>query len=618
MNEMSKPPFKPIAFMEPAIEVEERADGTMIARCPVPLGDYPDKLGVYLKQWAEAAPDRVFLADRAPDGSWNEVSYAAALDRVERVAQGLLDREVSVDRPVMILSDNAVDNGILQLAAMHIGVPAVPVSPAYSLMSQDHAKLKAIAEAVTPGLIYAANGQAFAKALAAIGGLDERLVISTDPPHERDKATRFHDLTLTEKTPAVDAAFDRVGPDTIAKVLFTSGSTGMPKGVINTQRMLVSNQQMIAQCWPFLEEKPPVVVDWLPWNHTFGANHNFNMVLRHGGTLYIDNGKPTPQLVERTVANLREVSPTVYFNVPLGFGALLDHMEKDAELRASFFKRLDLLFYAGAALPQALWERLERLSVEELGQRVPMVSAWGSTETSPMVTTVHFPIERAGVIGLPAPGAALKLVPNAGKLEMRVSGPNVTPGYWRRPDLTREAFDEEGYYLIGDAGRFADPDDPAKGIVFDGRTAENFKLSTGTWVHVGQLRVALISACAPVVQDAVITGENEDHIGVLLFPNLAGARKIAGLDEDAPAEEVIAHDAVRQHVKSALAQHNLDNPASSMAVSRALILTTPPSQDANEITDKGYINQRAVRDHRAEEVARIIAGTDPAVILVSD
>lgn len=608
----TKPGFAPLDFAPPDVTVEPLSDGGVIVRSSQKLGACDTKMGDYLIDWASLAASRTFLAERDGTGGWRKLSYRQTLNRVERLAQALLDRGFGPGRTLMILSDNGIDSALLQLAAQHIGMPAVPVSPAYSLMSKDHAKLKTIHDLVRPSLVYAKDGDRFAAALAAIGVGPDQLVTSV----AKDGVTTVDDLLQTPKTDAVDLAFAGVGPDSIAKILFTSGSTGAPKGVINTQRMLVSNQQMIAQLWRFLGDHPPVIVDWLPWNHTFGANHNFNMILRHGGTLYIDDGKPVPALIGKTVANLRDVSPTLYFNVPIGFAALLDHLENDAELRGNFFKRLDAVFYAGAALPQSLWDRLEDVAIAERGERVPMISAWGATETAPMVTTVHFPIERAGVIGLPGPGVALKMVPAGGKLEMRVKGPNVTPGYWQRPDLTQAAFDKDGYYKIGDAGRFARDEDPAGGIVFDGRTAEDFKLSTGTWVHVGALRVAVISACAPALQDAVLVGEYGDHVGVLAFPNMAGCRTLAGLADDTPVETVLASHVVRDHVRDALVRHNIENTGSSTQIARILLMADPPSIDTNEITDKGYINQRAVAERRADLVADVMANAPSSSVIV--
>ncbi|RLA37244.1 MAG: feruloyl-CoA synthase, partial [Gammaproteobacteria bacterium] len=544
---MPKPPFAPLDFASPVVEVEVLADGSQVLRSPQALDDYPPKLGLLLEQWAAAASDRTFLAERDGDG-WREVSYGAALKAVRSLAQALLDRGLGPERPLVLLSDNGVDNGLLQLAAMHAGIPAVPVSPAYSLMSRDHTKLKYIFELVTPGLVFAADGERFATALDAVGLDDCRLVVSSNPPAERPSIP-LAELLATVPGAAVDAAYTAVGPDTVAKILFTSGSTGMPKGVINTQRMLCSNQQAIAQVWLFLAAHPPAVLDWLPWSHTFGGNHNFNLVLRHGGTLYVDGGKPMPGLIEQTVANLTMIAPTLYFNVPRGFDVLLPFLEQDAALRDHFFSRLDLIFYAGAALPQSLWERLEALSIAARGVRVPMVSAWGSTETAPMITTVHFPLEHAGVIGLPAPGCAVKMVPNGQKQELRIKGPNITPGYWRRPDLTAQAFDDDGWYCIGDAGRLEDPERPEAGIVFDGRVAEDFKLLSGTWVHAGVLRVTAIAAGAPVIQDAVVTGHDRAEIGLLVFPNLAGRKTLCPKAGD-DVEALLGCDAVRERLRA--------------------------------------------------------------------
>ncbi len=576
-----------LRFAPARVEVEAREGRSRILRSPIPLAPFPRAVGEWLVHWARTSPDRVFLAERAGE-AWRKVTYAGALDAVRSIGEALLARGLSADRPVAILSDNSVDHALLALGAMHAGIPAAPISPAYSLMSKDHAKLKGIFELLQPGLVYARDPAPFAPALEAVGA----------------RATGIEGLLAEKPSARIDAAFAAVGPDTIAKILFTSGSTGSPKGVINTHRMLCSNQQSWAQLWPFLEETPPVLCEWLPWNHTFGGNATFNMVLRNGGTMYVDGGKPAPGLVETTVRNLREVSPTLYFNVPRGFDLLLPYLESDADLRRSFFRNLDAVFYAGAALPQNLWARLEALTVTENGGRLSMLSGWGSTETSPMATCVHYPIARAGVIGNPGPGTELKLVPSGTKLEVRVRGPNVTPGYWRRDDLTREAFDEEGFYRIGDAMKFVDPDDPAKGLAFDGRVAEDFKLMSGTWVHVGTVRVQLIAACDPLVQDAVITGHDREEMGALVFVNPAAAKAL-GLDTDG----------VRARLQTALGKLAAESTGTSTAPVRLLVLDEPPSIDANEITDKGYINQRAVLERRAALVERLHAG-GPEVILL--
>jgi feruloyl-CoA synthase len=565
------------------VDTERRADGTILLRSPRELGPHARAVGEWLVRWAQEAPDRLFLAERVSE-TWRRVTYAEALDAVRRIGQALLDRGLDGARPVAILSDNSVDHGLLALAAMHVGVPVAPISPAYSLLSRDFSKLTHIFTLLKPALVWTSDPLKFEPALRAVGA----------------RATPIGELLATKPTVQVDLAFAAITPDTIAKILFTSGSTGIPKGVVNTQRMLTVNQQQMAQGWPFLEDKPPLLVDWLPWNHTFGGNHNFNLVLRNGGSLYVDGGKPAPGLAEITVKNLKEVSPTLYFNVPRGFEVLLSFLEADAALCGSFFRDLDALFYAAAALPQNLWERIERLAVREKGGRLAMLSAWGSTETAPLATQVHFPIERAGVIGLPVPGCELKLVPCAGKLEVRVRGPNVTPGYYQRDDLTKAAFDEEGFYRTGDAVKLADPHEPAKGIVFDGRVAEDFKLSSGTWVHVGALRVGLIAACDPLVQDAVITGHDRDEIGALVFLNPAAARGLSVAEQ-------------RERLASGLGRLAAAAAGSSMHPTRVLVLLDPPSIDANEITDKGYINQRAVLETRAARVEELYAG-GPAVV----
>ncbi len=559
-----------LRFAPARVELDRRKD-VLYLRSPQKLGAFPRCVTEWLVQWSDRAPTRVFLAERKGDG-WRKLTYRETYGAVRRIGQALLERGLGPEKPVAILSDNGIDHALLTLGAMHVGIPAAPVSPAYSLMSKDFGKLRYIFELIKPGLVYAAEPKKFEPALAAVGA----------------KVTSVAELL--EQTPGslVERDHARVRPDTVAKILFTSGSTGLPKGVVNTHRMLCANQQMLAQAWPLVEDRPPVVLDWLPWNHTFGGNHNFNLVLRNGGTLYIDAGKPVPGLVETTVKNLSEIAPTLYFNVPRGYDLLLPFLERDAALRKTFFSDLDVLFYAAAALPQNLWDRLKQISRLENKSRLAMLSAWGSTETSPLATSVHFPMERPGVIGLPVAGCELKLVPSGGKLEVRVRGPNVTPGYYKRPDLTAAAFDEEGFYRIGDAVRFADADDPAKGIVFDGRVAEDFKLSTGTWVNVGAVRVKLIAAADPLIQDAVITGHDRDEIGALVF--LSPAAK------DVPD--------LASRLKLALKKLSGEG-GSSTQVRRLLVQSEPPSIDANEITDKGYMNQRAVLERRAALVEKL-------------
>jgi feruloyl-CoA synthase len=553
-------------FARPSTELVRRADGTLILRSRHPLGDYPTSMGVYLEHWAQASPDRLFLLERNASNTWQAVTYAEARARVRKLATSLLRYRLCADQPVLILSENSIEHALLMLAAMHVGIPSVSVSPAYSLISRDYLKLRGVISLVEPGLIYAASGVRYARALRAVQGLHRAVVVlgsgflAGDGYQDAEMLPGGHEtlgfgaLEREEDPALVDTAFSHVGPDTVAKLLFTSGSTDEPKGVINTQRMLVSSQQARAQCWPFLHKAPPILLDWLPWSHTFGGNHNFNLVLRFGGTTYIDAGRPAPGLFATSITNLKEIAPTVYFNVPRGYDMLVAALRSDAELRENFFKRLQVIFYAAAALPQSLWEALTDLSMQTLGEPVPLVSAWGSTETAPTVTDCHFQAQYAGVIGVPVPGCEVKLVPSGEKLEARVRGPNVTPGYFKGDNLTAQCFDEEGFYKPGDAVRIIDIDQPDRGLIFDGRLAEDFKLDSGTWVNVGALRIKAIAAMAPVAQDIVVTGQDRAAIGFLIIPSIPACIELCGqMPPDAAAEEVLMHPRVRARVASGLA-----------------------------------------------------------------
>jgi feruloyl-CoA synthase len=606
-------PLRPIAYGAPAVACDTAPDGTLHLRSTVALAPHDPSLARLFRAAVERNPSGLFLAEREAGGGWRKLTYAQARPQVDALAQGLIDRGLCTEQPVMILSGNGMDHALITLAGHTAGIPVAPISVAYSLQSQDHAKLKHIAELLAPGLIYVADTAPFAKALAALDLAGVEIAAGRNGGN-RDGVTSFEQLAASRPGPALERASAAIGADSIAKVLFTSGSTGLPKGVVNTHGMLTANQQQLAQIWPFIADAPLTLLDWLPWNHTFGANHNFNLVLRHAGALYIDGGRPVPGLIDETVRNLGEVSPTVYFNVPAGYAALLPFLERDEAVARAFFAGLRLIFYAGAALPQDLWERLEAVCVRATGQRVPMTSSWGTTETAPLATAAHFIIDRAGAIGVPVPGVELKLVPAGGKLEVRVRGPNVTPGYWKRPDLTAEAFDQDGFYKPGDAVRFTDPADPRKGIAFDGRLAEDFKLTTGTWVAVGALRVGTLAAASPALQDAVVAGENREFIGLLAWLNAAGCHKLVG--GEAPLAELACHTAVREHVRAALARWNAGRPGSSQRIARVLLLADAPSIDGNEITDKGYINQRLALERRKAEVERLYAAAPDADVIV--
>ena len=572
-------------------------DGSFVLRSPEPLGPYARCIGEWLEHWAAHTPDAPAFAQRGAQG-WERLTWRQARERVGRIAQALLDLELPPHAPVVVLSDNALEHLLLALAALHVGIPVCTVSSAYCRLTKDYAKVRGILDTLGPALVYASDAAVYGPAVAA-SGLRCPVVFGRGSSTQAG-ALAFSALLDKQEGPGVRRAFEAITPDMHAKYLLTSGSTGQPKVVVNTHRMLCANQQMIAQAWRFLEREKPVLVDWLPWSHTFGANHNLHMVLRHGGTLVIDEGRPAPGLIEKTLANLAEVQPTIWFNVPRGFDVALPLLDADPELARRVFARLRVVFYAGAALPQATWERLQALARRVRGDDVWLTTSWGSTETSPAITSAHWKLERAGVIGGVLPGLELKFVPSGGKLEMRVRGVSIFPGYRDAPQLTAQAFDAEGYYRIGDAGFLADETRPEQGVVFNGRVAEDFKLTTGTWVSVGTLRVKVVSALAPLAQDVVVTGHDRHEIGVLVFPSPAAA----GL----PPQELASR------IGAALRSLRGEGGGSSQCPARALVLAEPPSADAGEITDKGYINQRAVLQRRADLVERLYAGGEGVVV----
>ena len=591
-------PLRPVRLGKPDVVLEKGAGGVIHIRAAQPLGKYHRKLSDALEHWAKTAPERIFLAQRDGQGNWRKLTYAQVLSDVRRIGAALLWRGLSADKPIVVLSGNDIEHALLGLAATYVGIPYAPISPAYSLMSSDFGKLRMIIELLTPGLVFVNDGGPFARALYTTVPDEIELVVTRNPLGDR-KTTLFSDLLGAPDDAGVAAAHEGVTPDTIVKFLFTSGSTGSPKAVINTHRMLCSNQAMLASGFSFVTDEPPVVVDWLPWSHTFGSNHNFNMVLTCGGSLYIDEGNPTPPGVPKTVRNLREIAPTIYFNVPKGYEALVAHFRADETLRRNFFSRLKVLFYAGAGLNQTTWDELTKLAVDTTGERIIFLSSLGSTETSPLALACSWDFDRPGNIGVPTPGVELKLVPNEGKLEARLRGPHITPGYWRQGELTRDAFDEEGFYKIGDALKFVDPSDPGKGLLFDGRIAEDFKLSTGTWVSVGPLRARFIDHFAPYVRDAVFGDADRAFIAALVFPDLEACRKLGGSGADATASDIINAPGVRQKFSELLRKLAALSQGSSTRVERAILMADLPSMDKGEMTDKGSINQRAVLKNRA-------------------
>ena len=603
-------PLRAISFSDPAVTVERRDDGTLYLRPKQSLPDYPGRLTDRLHHWTTTAPSRVFMAEREGGRGWRELSYAELLKASRHIASALIARGLSAERPVVILSGNSIDHVLLAFGALYAGIPFCPVSPAYSLVSRDYGKLSYLMKLLTPGLVFADDGDKFADALHANVPEGTEIVVAFGEVPGRD-VTTLADLVAMPEHPALDATHEAIGPDTIAKFLLTSGSTGNPKAVINTQRMICANQVMLRETMTFLKDEPPVIVDWLPWNHTFGGNHNIGLTLYNGGSMYLDQGKPVPGGIEETVRNLREVSPTVYFNVPKGYESLLPYLRDDPGLRATFFKRLHTMFFSGAAMSPHVWGALDELSVQETGARVPMLTGLGATETAPFFMSVNPATSRSGHVGLPVSGNEAKLVPVGGKLEVRAKGPNVMPGYWRQPEVSAASFDEEGFYKLGDALKPANPDNLDAGFDFDGRIAEDFKLASGTWVSVGPLRARFIAACAPLVRDVVIAGINRDEISALVVLDLDGCRLINPTlppdDYGVTASDPLIRDAFRERFARFLGTAT----GSSTRISRAVLIDAPLSIDRGEVTDKGSINQRAVLEHRSRVIEAIYSPVPP-------
>ncbi|MEJ2017616.1 MAG: feruloyl-CoA synthase [Maritimibacter sp.] len=606
---MSEVKMRAVDLWDGEVEWETRADGSVLVRQTGDLGAYPDKMSERIEHWAHEAPDRVWMAERGPGGGdWVTVSYGEMLGYIRAIGQELLDLGLSTERPLLILSGNSIAHALMALGAQYVGVPSAALAPAYSLMSEDFEKLRAIKAQITPGAVFAQNLDQFAGAMGAVFSELPHIGVEGHGAEES-----WEELLATKVTDAVDQANAAITPDTVAKFMFTSGTTGNPKAVVQTQRMLCANMAQVADCFRYFRDEPPVLLDWAPWNHVASGNKVFNMALYNGGSFYIDGGKPTPRDMPVTIRNLKEVSPTWYFNVPSGYEMLIEAMEEDADLAKSFFSKVKLLMYAGAAMAKHTWEDLERYAVETTGEYIFLSTGLGATETTPFALFNTQVSDQPGNIGIPAKGMTLKLVPNDGKWEARLKGPNVTPGYWRDEKLTKEAFDEEGFYCLGDALRFADPEDPGKGFFFDGRVAENFKMSTGTWVSVGALRAKLTDALGGLARDAVIVGEGRDQLGALLVPFRPAAEKMVLGSGDMNDEGLFGHPTIRAEIARRLTAYNEHATGASLRVPRVLVLDEPLSMDRGEITDKGSVNQRAVRNHRADMVELLYSDDDSVI-----
>lgn len=618
MEPLAKRPVRRVNVATVRATFEHTDSGVVHVRSTEPLREYPARVTDRLEHWAEQAPDRVFLAQREPHNRWQTITYSTALQRVQKLAAGLLINGLSPTRPLVILSGNSIEHGLLALAAMYAGVPYAPIAPAYSLGVKQFAALKHVWENLDPGMAFVQNGSQFSAALQAVLQGDTVVVHYGSAPAGIDSIS-LDSLESSGRSSSAYSAHPSVGPDSIAKILYTSGSTGLPKGVITTHRMLCSNQLMLEQVMPCLAEQPPILCDWLPWNHTFGGSHNFGIALHNGGTLYIDAGKPTPELFAETARNLREVATTAYFNVPRGYELLVELLRADANFRKHFFSRLHLLFFAAAGLSQKVWDDMQNLAFETCGEEILVVTGLGATETAPFAISTGIEGSSSGWIGLPAPGVEMKLVPIGGRTEARVRGPSITPGFWRRPDLNSTAFDEEGFYCMGDAVKLVDPANPQKGFVFDGRLNEDFKLSSGTWVRVGALRARLIAHFEGLLQDVVLAGPDRDYVSALCFPALHACRKLCSdQGENASPADVCAHREVRAAFQQKFDSFAAANTTNSTRVVRATLLATPPSLEARELTDKSSINQRAVLNHRAAVVEDLYLDAPPGHILVVD
>ncbi len=600
-------------YLAHKVKREDRADGSILLRSAYPISPFANTTGDWLHDWAKDAPDRVFIAERSGAG-WRELSYAEVLEQVRAIGAALVGRGMGPGTPILVMSGNSVDHGLLALAAQYVGIPLAPVAEQYALIHGAHGRLKHAVELVKPRMVYADDANRYAEALALpeIAAL-ERLVSA----HAGPGMIAFDELLKGDGGVDIDTVHGQIGPDTVAKYLLTSGSTSNPKAVITTHAMMCANQAQLLDALPFLAAKPPRIVDWLPWNHVFGGSHNFNMMLANGGSIYIDDGKPTPALIDRTLENLAMKAGTIWFNVPVGFGMVAEAMKSDEALRRSVFSELDMIFYAGASLPQDVWTTLEDMAREVRGDLPLMTSSWGLTETAPATMLQHEPTDRSGIVGVPLTGVTVKLLPDDDmRCEVRVKGPNIMPGYFEDAAKTAEAFDEEGYFITGDAMVFVDPADIQKGMKFDGRISEDFKLQTGTWVRAAGLRMEALKLMDGIAGDLVITGADRKEIGLLIFPN-ASALKKAGFETEEQNGALVGEH-LKREIRHRLAERAGQTSGSASRITRALVLAEPPSMGDGEMTAKGNLNFRKVLQRRADLLERLYDNADPAVITLKD
>ncbi len=596
-----------------------------------PLADYDHRIGDWLDRWALEAPDRAFIIEQTKneqtknEQTKNEqtkngertIRYREAREAALALAEGLLGYDLGPERPIAILAANSIDYALMILAAVYVGIPFAPIAPAYALQTTDYLKLSHSFRLLTPGMVVVDDGELYRDAIERTLGATIPVVALRNVPPSSNMISFASLRGDGSRRDAVMAAAARVGRETVAKYLFTSGSTGVPKAVINTHGMLCANAQMKRQVAPILADEPPVMVDWAPWNHTAGGNSNFSIVLHNGGTLYIDPGKPTPALFGESLKLLRRISPTIYFNVPKGFELLIPHLEADPIFCENFFRRIKFLWYAAASMQPSTWNALEQLTVKTVGQKILIVSGLGMTETSPIALFGNLYATGPGVVGIPVAGMDLKLVPHGDSFEAYYRGPNITPGYWRDRAATESAFDEDGFLRSGDLLSFIDPKRPRAGLRFDGRISEDFKLTSGTRVSAGKLRLTALDALRPLASEVVIVGADREDVRMLIFPDWEACAEVAGLDRNATPAQTASNKILRTIVRERLTELAATGTGSSNRIVAAILVEVPPSGAAGELTEKGTVNSRGLQRNRPELLDILFGETDDRVLRIN-